>query len=283
MQYQTEQIQLSVIIPCYNHGQYLMETLACFPDYNKQRRYEIVIVNDGSTDERTLARLSQLEEAGYHVIHQPNQGLSSARNNGILASKGKYILPLDSDDKVSARLIEEAITILDNHPEYAVVYADGEYFDARQGPWIVGDFNLQRLMLWNYMHAMAVYRRSAWEQVGGYDTNLNHLGFEDWDLWLSIAFSGGKFYYLKKFRFSYRVTANSMVRQFTNEKYKRMQEYIKEKHRLYLSDDQLNDHLIRCLKRSGKLWIKLFLRIYFPKYLAKLVEKGKLDSANIMY
>lgn len=283
MQYHTEKIRLSIIIPCYNHGQYLMETLACFPNYNQQGRYEIVIVNDGSTDERTLFCLTQLKEAGYHVIHQQNQGLSSARNNGILAAKGEYILPLDSDDKVWVTFIEEAIAILDSHPEYAVVYSDGEYFDAKQGPWLIGEFNLQRLMLWNYMHAGAVFRRSVWEKVGGYDTNLNHLGFEDWDLWLSIAFSGGKFYYLQKPRFSYRITSNSMVRQFTGEKYKRMQDYIKEKHRAYLSDDHLNNHLVSFMKHSKKLWLKLFLRVYFPKYLMSLVKKGRLDSANIIY
>ncbi|HWK56130.1 MAG TPA: glycosyltransferase family A protein [Ureibacillus sp.] len=283
MQYYKEQIRLSVVIPCYNHGQYLKEALACFPDYEKQSRYEIIIVNDGSTDKQTLSYLFQLEKAGYHVIHQENRGLSSARNTGIQFSRGEYILPLDSDDKVSVDFIYEAINILDNHPLYTVVYSDGEYFDAKEGPWIIGEFNLQRLMLWNYMHAMAVYRKSAWEHVGGYDINLNHLGFEDWDLWLSIAFSGGKFYYLQKSHFSYRITPNSMVRQFTGEKYKRMQDYIKEKHHTYLSDDHLNNHLTLLMRHNKWLWLKLFLRIYCPKILMNFVKKGKIDSTNIIY
>ena len=283
MQQHPKQIRLSVVIPCYNHGQYLMDALACFPDYHQQHLYELIIVNDGSTDQQTLACLARLEERGYPVIHQHNQGLSSARNTGIHAAKGDYILPLDSDDKVSVDFLYEAIDVLDNQPAYTVVYCDGEYFGAKEGPWIVGEFNLQRLMLWNYMHAMAVFRRSAWEQVGGYDTRLNHLGFEDWDLWLSIAFAGGKFFYLQKPLFSYRVTANSMVRQFTGAQYKKMQDYINDKHRAYISNEHVNNHLALVMKRSQKLWVKLFLRVYCPGYLAKLVNRGKIQSTNVFY
>ncbi len=260
-----------------------MEALQCFHGYQEQSQYEVIVVNDGSTDEATVNLLKQVERLGFRVIHQQNQGLSSARNNGINASKGEYILPLDSDDKISVDLISEAVDILDKHPECTVVYSDGEYFGAKTGPWIVGEFNLQRLMLWNYMHAAAVFRRTAWEQAGGYDTNLNHLGFEDWDLWLSIAFSGGKFHYLPKNLFSYRITPDSMVRRFTGTQYKRMQDYIKQKHHVYLSSEHLNNHLVLFMKRSKLLWLKLFLRTYFPKYFTKLVERGKLDSTNIIY
>ena len=260
-----------------------METLSCFPAYHEQGYYEIVIVDDGSTDDATTALLRNVERLGYRVIYQANQGLCSARNTGIIASKGEYILPLDSDDKVSLELIDEAIAILDSRSEYAVVYSDGEYFGAKEGTWTIGEFNLQRLMLWNYMHASAVFRRTAWEKVGGYDTNLNHLGFEDWDLWLSIAFSGGKFHYVRKPLFSYRINATSMVRQFTGAKYKQMQDYINMKHCDYLGYDYVNTHLVLFMKRSKKLWIKLFLRMYFPGYLAKLQKKGKVESMNILY
>src|SRR5690606_3506720 len=250
----------------------------CFPNYQEQNEYEIIVVNDGSTDKATVALLKQVEALGFRVVHQQNQGLSSARNNGINAAKGEYILPLDSDDKISLDLINEAIAILDSHPEYAVVYSDGEYFEAKKGPWVVGEFNLQRLMLWNYMHAAAVFRRAAWEQVGGYDTNLNHLGFEDWDLWLSIAFSGGKFYYLPKNLFSYRITKNSMVRRFTETKYDIMQKHIWNKHSSYLSRHHLTERLAMNIRHNKRLWLKLFLRTYFPSFLTKLADKGKIDS-----
>lgn len=277
-------IDVSVIIPCYNHGHYLVETLQCFPTSTTDHdRYELIIVNDGSTDHHTLAVLKDVEEKGIRVIHQQNQGLSSARNTGISAAQGRYILPLDSDDKISLDFIYEAIEILDADSSYAVVYSDGEYFDAKTGPWIVGEFNLQRLMLWNYLHAGAVFRKEAWERAGGYDTNLNYLGFEDWDLWLAIAFSGGKFFYLQKPLFSYRITENSMVRQFTSETYDKMLAYIRTKWHAYLSREYLTERLAINMKLNKRLWFKLFIRIYFPKILTKLVDKGKIDSPHVFY
>ena len=165
--------RLSVIIPCYNQGKYIMDTLSCFDDYHQQDTYELIIVDDGSKDEKTLSVLKQIASEGYQVIYQSNQGVSSARNNGIQHARGEYILPLDGDDMLSKEYIYEGITILDEHPEYAVVYCDGQYFGDKTGPWKVGSFNLQRLMLWDYIHVSGIYRKSAWAKVGGYDTHLN--------------------------------------------------------------------------------------------------------------
>ncbi len=275
--------RLSVIIPCYNQGKYIMDTLSCFDDYHQQDTYELIIVDDGSKDEKTLSVLKQIASEGYQVIYQSNQGVSSARNNGIQHARGEYILPLDGDDMLSKEYIYEGITILDEHPEYAVVYCDGQYFGDKTGPWKVGSFNLQRLMLWDYIHVSGIYRKSAWAKVGGYDTHLNFLGFEDWDFWLSVAFSGGRFYYLEKPFFAYRIRPDSMVRTYTGEVYKKMQDYIDQKHAAYISKTHLNDHLVLFMKRSKRLWIKLFLRIYFPKFLNRMVKKGKIDSTNIFY
>src|SRR5690606_1631399 len=129
--------------------------------------------------------------------------------------------------------------------------------------------------------AGAVFRRDAWEKAGGYDTNLNHLGFEDWDLWLSIAFSGGKFYYLQQPLFSYRITKDSMVRRFTKEKYEVMQRYIWNKHHQYLSRHHLTERLALNVRHNKRLWFKLFLLTYFPSLLDRLVDKRKIDSPHI--
>ncbi len=260
----------------------MLETVSSsFQDYKSQDLYEVIIVNDGSTDKNTLIVLDQLENEGYHVLHQENQGLCSARNNGIRASGGRYILPLDGDDKVSPELIYESIKLLDDNPSLTVIYSDGEYFGARQGPWIVGPFNLQRLMLWNYMHVSAVFRRSAWEQAGQYDLSLNYLGFEDWDLWLSIAANGGKFHYLQKNLFSYRISPDSMVRKFTPEHYKKLQDFIYHKHAAIISSEHLSNHLVLLFKNNKRLWFKLFLRTYFPGLLDKLVMKKLIKDTSI--
>lgn len=270
---------LSVVIPCFNQGAYLLELLDCFPNYHDQNIYELIIVDDGSSDEYTLSVFKELQTKDLDIIHQKNQGVCIARNVGISAAQGRYILPVDGDDKISVQFIYDAIDILDKSPEYAVVYANGEYFGAKTGSWQIGEFNLQRLMLWNYLGVSSVFRKFFWEKAGGFDPKMN--GLEDWDFWLSIAFNGGKFYYLDKSLFQYRILSNSANRSLTPERYNELLNYLEEKHHSFLGKEHLSNHFVTKFKYNKKLWFKLFLKTYFPKYLNKLVASGKLDSENI--
>lgn len=95
---QTHNPFFSVIVPVYNVRDYLEECVSSVCRQSFQD-YELILVNDGSTD--GSAELCDLLSQGHsriHVIHQKNQGLSMARNNGLQVAKGKYILFLDSDD-----------------------------------------------------------------------------------------------------------------------------------------------------------------------------------------
>jgi glycosyltransferase involved in cell wall biosynthesis len=87
-------IRVSVIIPCFNDGEFLEKAIASVqacPD----PIYEIIIVNDDSTDPFTLEVLSRLRSRGYHIIDRKNQGPAAAsRNTAIRAAVGNYILPL---------------------------------------------------------------------------------------------------------------------------------------------------------------------------------------------
>ena len=91
-------MKVSVIIPCYNQGQYIEEAVKSVLAQTYQN-FEIIIVNDGSTDEFTNKLLSDYDKQKTKVLHTDNQGLASARNNGIKVAKGKYILPLDADER----------------------------------------------------------------------------------------------------------------------------------------------------------------------------------------
>ncbi len=119
---------ISLITPCYNHGKYIDEAIASIP-YNKLNcEIEHIIINDGSTDPFTLKKLNQLGENGYNVIHQENMGLATARNNGIKMAKGKYILPLDSDNKLNENYFTKAVKVLENNETIDVVYGDSIFF-----------------------------------------------------------------------------------------------------------------------------------------------------------
>jgi len=223
-------IALSIIIPCFNHGEYLLDAIDNLDP--KANDYEILIVNDGSTDIRTLEILKDLREQGYFILDRVNQGLAMARNHGISIAKGRYILPLDSDNKIYPKYIEQGIAILDKLPEVGVVYGDMELFGDRIGRWELPDFDLNRLMLGNYIDACAVFRRAVWEDCGGYDDKIpDKLGYEDWDFWLGAAEKGWQFHHIAEVMYQYRVRSDSMVQTCKlPENQKRLVHYIASKH-----------------------------------------------------
>lgn len=103
--------RLSIIIPAYNAEKFLLESVnSCFKQNLKEEEYEVIIVDDGSTD--NTAKLADLISTQHHnikVIHEGNGGLSVARNKGIMASSGKYIQFLDADDSLVEGSLKKAL------------------------------------------------------------------------------------------------------------------------------------------------------------------------------
>src|SRR4051794_7687685 len=111
------QPKLMIVIPCYNDGHYLVDAIQSVEEQPTPKIRDVIIVDDGSTDERTLRVLSELRDRGYHVIRQANQGLAAARNAAIRAARTDYVLPLDADNKVHENYLTTAIELLDRRPE----------------------------------------------------------------------------------------------------------------------------------------------------------------------
>jgi glycosyltransferase involved in cell wall biosynthesis len=228
-------IDISVVVPCFNHGGYILDAIASIKasqDLSQPINYEIVIINDGSTTETTLDVLNDLRDCGYNVIDIENQGLANARNHGIAIASGRYILPLDSDNKIRPDYMRKGIEILDRCPQVGVVYGDMELFGEMKGIWSLPDFDLYRLMLGNYIDACAIFRKQIWQECGGYDTNIpDKLGYEDWEFWLRVAKQGWQFHHIPEVMFDYRTRSDSMVqecKQPANQK--RLVQYICAKH-----------------------------------------------------
>lgn len=197
-------------MPCFNHGKFLEESVASVGRIGRAD-IELILVDDGSTDDQTVRELDKLVAKGFKVIRQANKGLAAARNAGILASQGEYIFPLDADDRLRSGWIDRGIQILDSDSRIGVVYGDAERFGARLGRWRLGSFDSERLLNWNYIHASALYRRSIWEQNGGYDGTMPVQGLEDWDFWLGALEHGWQFAYLPEVFFDYRQAEESMI------------------------------------------------------------------------
>ena len=198
--------KVSVVIPCYNDGAFLEDTLdsiqaQTFSDY------EIIIVNDGSTDEATISLMQVLDKPNLRIFHTANLGVSSARNRGITEAKGDYILPLDSDDRIGPEFLELAVGVLETRPEVAITYCDRVLFGERVGVEPLPDYDPKLLLIDNCLYA-ALFRKADWAAVGGFSEKMVY-GWEDWDFWISISELNKQVVKLKEPLFFYRIRSKS--------------------------------------------------------------------------
>ena len=199
-------VKVSVIIPCYNQGHYLKDAVNSVLS-STFRDYEIIIVNDGSTDS-SAKYIDELDYPNLIKIDQPNQGVVKARNNAILRASGPYILPLDADDKISASYIESAVNSLEQDKDLGIVYCDAEFFGDKQGKWNLPKFSMKCMLRSNMIFVSAFFRKEDWEKVNGYDEAMES-GLEDWEFWISILSLGRKTYRIPAVHFYYRQQMDS--------------------------------------------------------------------------
>lgn len=179
---------VAVVIPCYNHGRFLPETLASVRALDFAE-IECVVVDDGSTDPLTRTALERVESAGTRVIRQDNAGLASARNAGIRATSAPFFVALDADDKLDPRFIRRLLPPLLADPTLGYVYSHVRFFDASGGSWDCPAYDPRRLLVENLSVATALVRRRAYDEAGGYQPDMIY-GFEDWDLWIALLAVG---------------------------------------------------------------------------------------------
>ncbi|HUJ12711.1 MAG TPA: glycosyltransferase [Thermoanaerobaculia bacterium] len=219
-----ERPRLSVIIPCRDDGEYLIDAVASVE--RNAPAAELIVIDDGSTQPRTREVLAALRDAGHRIIEQPNAGIAAARNSGIAASSGEYFLPLDADNRLLPGFAAEALTLLDANPAAGVVFGDRREFGAHSGDVTVPELDLPRMLWSNLIDACAVVRRDVWSQAGGYDVAFHD--WEDWDFWLSAAERGWEFVRRPGPAFEYRVRPGSVHHRFLSGS-----DYIPTLHRIY--------------------------------------------------
>jgi GT2 family glycosyltransferase len=225
---------VSVIVPCFEQGEFLIEAVASV-ERSVQAPYELIIVNDGSRDLRTCEILKKLKSAGYCVLDQENQGVAGARNAGLAAARADAVLPLDADNRLCPGFVEPGLAALARDPGIAVVYGDRLQFGLRSGPAEVGDFDADRLVCANYIDACALIRAAVARDSGGYDRHMPSPGWEDWDLWLSIVGRGWRMQYLPGAPFEYRVRPGSMIAALDDpDAHYRNRHYLVSKHSFLL-------------------------------------------------
>lgn len=204
--------KVSVIMPCFNDGAYIEEAVASI----RAQTYpniELVIIDDGSDEPETKAVLEKLESSGAVLLHTNRLRPAGARNAGIAAATGEYILPVDADDLIAPNYIEKAVKIMDDNDNIGVVYCHADLFGEQSGPWELPDYSLEKMLLDNIIFVSAMFRREDWCKVGGYRTTMKH-GMEDYDFWLSILELDRNVHQLPEVLFHYRIKPVSRTTRF---------------------------------------------------------------------
>lgn len=203
--------KVSVIMPCYNDGMYIEEAIASV----KAQTYpniELIVIDDGSTDEQTIRVLKNLEK---DIICLKTNHLrpAGARNYGIQHATGKYIMPVDSDDIIDRKYIEKAVNIIESDKTIGAVYCEANLFGEKKGRWDLPKYSFDKMLLDNIVFVTALFYREDWVKVGGYSTTMD-AGMEDYDFWLSILELGKEIYQIPEVLFHYRIKKNSRTTKF---------------------------------------------------------------------
>lgn len=220
---------VSIIVPAYNHAQFLDEALTSV--YNQSyANWECIIVNDGSSDNvEEVAKQWTDKDSRFRYYSQENKGVSSTRNLGIKNAEGTYILPLDADDKIASRFIELAVGAFENDVSLKLVYCKAEKFGAENGLWKLEPYTLKGLAKENMIFCSAMYHKTNWKTLGGYDVEMKS-GLEDWEFWIHLLKDGGNVLCLEYVGFYYRVKAISRTKTIQQKDFKQLHNYLSVKH-----------------------------------------------------
>jgi glycosyltransferase involved in cell wall biosynthesis len=212
-------VEVSIIIPCYNYARFLPDAVRSVVAQTFQS-WEIIIVDDGSNDDTIdIARrlMAQYPDRRIRLFHQPNQGLAATRNTGASYAAGEYVLFLDADDMLAPTLLERTTAVLREHPAVGFVYTGMRLFGRDEHDWPSVAYNRRILALEDYVLVHSLVRRSAWEQVGGFDTVHFPDSFEDWDFWLRLGAAGWQGWHVNELLVLYRRHGESMTDRFRPE------------------------------------------------------------------
>ncbi|WP_432712683.1 glycosyltransferase family 2 protein [Pedobacter sp.] len=219
---------VSIVIPCYNQGKFLDTTVKSVLEQS-YRHFEIVIVNDGSTDKETLEVLNQNKWDKTTIHHIENSGVSNARNFGISHAKGEYILLLDGDDLIKPTYLEKAIEVFKKNPSVKVVTTEVGYFGKKKGTFNLPEYSLEGLMGQNLMVITSLFRKRDFLLTSGFNSNMK-AGFEDWDFWLSFLKEGGSVFKIREVLFLYRISKRSRNSSISLETQSTLRRQIYENH-----------------------------------------------------
>jgi glycosyltransferase involved in cell wall biosynthesis len=193
----------SVVVPAYNTGA-MIESGIRSVFLQSRDDFELIIIDDGSTDDTVERVRPFLADPRVRLIQQANRGASAARNTGLAVARGEFVTMLDSDDLLFPDYLRVMNSAFERSPDAGLAYTDAHVLDHQTGkirrttmmkyqrppevpPADAAQF-FRLLLDRNFICPAATLRRSVLEKIGGFDERLSHA--EDWELWLRTAHAG---------------------------------------------------------------------------------------------
>ncbi|OGT93506.1 MAG: hypothetical protein A2286_10585 [Gammaproteobacteria bacterium RIFOXYA12_FULL_61_12] len=197
---------VSIIIPCYNSGATLGQTVAS-AKAQTWPNLEIIVIDDGSTDPMTLEVLAALK--GVTVLRQPNSGLPAARNAGFRAARGEYVLPLDADDWIEPEAIAVFMQAIESTAHSGFAYCDTQ-LEGEASEVLRKSYNFFEQLSLNQLPYCLLMPRRLWVEAGGYDETMRQ-GYEDWEFNIRLGTLGYFGLRVPQTMFHYRVSSSGML------------------------------------------------------------------------
>jgi hypothetical protein len=209
--------RVTVLVALYNYAEHIeaaLESLA----RSRTREWEVVIVDDGSTDESLVVAERWMERhemaAAILLQHTANRGLGAARNTALAFARGEFCFVLDADNEIYPHCFERLIRALEVDTEAAFAYGMLESFSVSGArgllnffPWDPNRF----IQTGNYIDAMALMRTARLRELDGYRLDRRLHGWEDFDLWVRMADRGWYGAHVPTPVARYRITDHSML------------------------------------------------------------------------
>ncbi len=198
--------KISVIITCYNYGKFIDEVIQSVHNQTF-KDYEIIIIDDCSTDEFTKDKLKEYAEKPVGedriseiILLKQNEGVAAARNLAIKQAKAEYILCLDADDKIESSCLQKMYDVI-NTKKYDIVGCGYQEF-GRSNKKNIRQYSKYGICRECLFPVTALFKKSDWKKIGGFAKDVED---EDWRFWLKLVEVGVRVHIIQEVLFLYRI------------------------------------------------------------------------------
>jgi len=245
--------KVSVLVPCHDLGRFLDEAVDSVLRQTRQD-FEILVVNDGSTDDATNALLASYARPRTRVLTTEHRGLARARNLALEHAAGEYVCALDADDRLEPRFLEKTVGALERDPALTFVSCWLRTFGEEDWVWRQDRCDLAAVLAEDTVLTASPVRRQAVLDAGGWDPAMPAPGYEDWDLWITLLERGARGEIVPEVLFAYRRRPGSMSEQY------------------------------QCADTHLGLWAYLVAkhRASYERHLFEVLERREADAAELL-